>query len=91
MVPHGVNLPVRLIVCLGGAQVELCFIESASTVRAVDEGEVNRLVSGCLLVGCSQKQITKSFGNRGNKNSAAKQVNNFKEDTTYVRYRGIYW
>jgi len=49
----------------------MLWVISASTVSAVDEGEVNRLVSGCLSVDCNRKQNTKLIGNNKNKISVA--------------------
>ena len=38
---------------------------------AADEGEVYRIVSGCLSVGCTRKQKTKLVGNDEDKDSVA--------------------
>ena len=38
---------------------------------AADEGEVYRIVSGCLSVGCTRKQKTKLVGNDKDKDSVA--------------------
>ena len=38
---------------------------------AADEGEVYRIVSGCLSVGCNRKQKTKLTGNGEDKDSVA--------------------
>ena len=50
---------------------------SAASEVAADEGEVYRIVSGCLSVGCTRKQKTKLAGNGEDKDSVAETAINY--------------
>ena len=50
---------------------------SAASEVAADEGEVYRIVSGYLSVGCNRKQKTKLAGNGEDKDSVAETAINY--------------
>lgn len=67
-----------VVLCIEeGMEKSRCGSKSASAVQTADEGEVNRLVSGCLSAGCGRKQITKLSGNGKGKNSVAERASKF--------------
>ena len=59
---------------------------------AADEGEVYRIVSGCLSVGCNRKQMTNLAGNGEDKDSVAETAIFFLGGRSHVwdcrLYRG---